>query len=122
MGEISTGTTITFQTGFCAEITAVNFGGMSRPVIDLAHMGSTDVRAQAIGKLYMPGALTVELLFDPDTAPPIAEDAESVTVTFPDSTTWVGTGALTDFSWGAPLEDKMTASATLSFTGAITVT
>jgi len=122
MGDISTGLTIAFQSGFLAEIIDASLDGMTRPKIDMAHMASTAVRAQKLGRLYTPPDLRVQLLFDPDEEPPIAEDAESVTITFPNGATWVGTAGLTDFSGSFPLEDRMTCECVLGFVGAITVT
>ena len=122
MAVIGTGTTITFATGFCAEILSVDHGGAGRDSIDTTHMGTTTARTFMPTTLYDPGALTVQLQFIPSTAPPWLNAAETVTVTFSDATTWACSGFLTSFEYGDPLENKLTATVTIKFSGAITIT
>lgn len=122
MADIGTGTSITFSSGFMAEILSVNHSGISREAIDDTHMGTTTARSFQPSDLYDPGELSVELQFDEDTKPPIDGATETITVTFPSGATWAADGFMTDFEYSDPLEDKMTATATLKFTGDITVT
>jgi hypothetical protein len=121
--DIGTGTTITFDGGFFAQILDVSHGGIERGAINTSHMGTTVAHTFLHTDLYDPGELTVELHFNPATAPPwlVADGEEAVTVTFPDATTWAANGFLTGFEYGDPLEEKMTATATIKFTGAITI-
>lgn len=125
-----TGSTITFSSGFFAEITSISHSGMSRESIGTSHMGTTGGRTFIPGDLYDPGELSVELNFDPtdDVTAPLTNAAETVTVTIPNSptattvTTWAASGFMTGFEYTDPLEDLMTASATIKFSGDITIT
>ena len=130
------GVSISFSTGFCAMITNVDWDGTERPSIDVSNnsiavSGGTGIAGAKLftpGLIYDPGKLTVELLFDPNTAPPITGAAETITVTLPKTAgqtvgaTWAASGFLESFKFGAPMEDKMTASAVLKFSGPITIT
>lgn len=120
--EIGTGASIAFQTGFFGEILDINLQGMSRPSVKTSHMGTVGPDTFKPGKLWDPGGAQVEFAFDPTTKPPIDAAAETITITWEDGTTWAVSGYMTDFEVGNPLEDKMTATATLKFTGDITVT
>lgn len=117
------GTTITFGTSnFSADLLDVTPPGPSREVIDISHMGL------ASGfKEFMPsdlvdwGEAKLTVAFDPATVPPIAAAAETVTITFPDGTTWAFTGFLTKYESKAPMEDKMTADVTVKVSGKVTI-
>ena len=86
-------------------------------------MLTTGGRTFMPGDLYDPGEMTVEMHFANNVMPPveIGDVAETVTVTFPDSATWTASGFMTGFEFNDPLEDKMTATATLKFTDEIGV-
>lgn len=120
--QIGTGTTITFDSGFFAQILSVNHSGISRGSIDTTHMGTTTARTFAATDLFDAGELEVEIHFNPDTRPPIDDAAETCTVTFPSTATLAGSAFMTGFQYGDPLEDKMTATATLKFSGDLTFT
>jgi len=122
MADVGTGTSITFSSGFFAEILSVGHSGISREDIDITHMGTTVAREFMPSDLYEPGELSVELAFDPSTPPPITGAAETITVTFPDASTAAASGYLSSFDYTDPLEEKMTATATIKFSGAITWT
>ena len=131
-----TGTLITFGTSaFTSELLGVEGSGISRPSIDTSHMGTAAPgnnvianRTSIPGDLTDPGSINIELHFDPDQEPPIDQVSETITITFPlaagDSTAakWAATGYMTDFSFGAQMEDKMTATATIKWSGNITLT
>jgi len=122
--DISTGITITFSTGFFAEILDVSPPGSSRESIQTSHMGTTNnAHTFTPADLVDWGELSVEMAFAPATTPPIASAAEVIVITFPDSgaSTWTFTGFMTGFEPSAPLEDRMTASATIKVTGAVAV-
>ena len=119
---ISTGASITFSSGFLAQITSINHSGIERPAIDTSHFGTTTARTFIVGSLFDAGTLEVGLVFDPDTKMPITGAAESVTITYSDGSTWVASGFLTGFTVTAQLEERVEATATLKFTGDITVT
>lgn len=133
--DIGTGATIAFATGFFAQITDINWSGISRPAIDTSHMGISASGAGKFGeKTFMPGdlvdpgELTVEMHFNPITDPPIGDATETMTLTFPtfsgDSTgtTYACDGFFTDWEFSVPLEDKMVATATLKLSGNVTIT
>ena len=123
---VGTGATITFSTGFFAEILAINSADWSREVIETTHMGTTTARTFTPSTLYDSGTFSVELLMVPGTTPvtPMTAAAETVTVTFPDvgTATYAASGFMTEFSYSIPLGDRITATASIKFTGAITVT
>jgi len=130
--NVSTGLTITFSSGFFAQITDVQWSGITRPAIKTSHMGTAAPAAGKFGNdtfipgdLSDPGELQVEGHFNPDTLPPIDGAAETCTVSIPGSATpatWAGSAFMTNFEVGMPLEDKMTFTATLKFSGNITRT
>lgn len=129
MADEGFGTTITFQSGFCAEILDVSWDGIERNAIDTSHMTTVDGwMTFLLSDLKDPGELTVELQFDPDESPPITAAAETVTVTFPIpaggsvAATWACSGGLTSMGIAVPHNDKMTASCKLKFSGAPTFT
>ena len=120
---IGTGTTISFASGFLAEILDITLPGMSRESIQTSHMGTSGDHTFTPAKLVDNGEMVVELGFDADEDPPIDDDPETVTITFPDSgsSTWVFTGFLTGYEGSDPLEDRVTATATVKVTGGIVI-
>lgn len=123
------GMTITFSSGFFAKIRVVSWNNMSRAAIDTSHAGTSNGEMTFIpSDLVDPGGLQIEGLFDHNTEFPTGSAAETVTVTFPlasgeaSAATWVASGFLTDASFSAPYDGVVTFSATLKFSGAITVT
>jgi len=122
---LGTGLAITYQSGLFAEILDFSWSGIERGVIDGTHFASTNAREYTPTTLYDPGEITVEMLFDPETNPTtaISAVAETVTVTYADpapASTMAASGFMTAFEITAPLEDRMTATATIKLTGAIT--
>ncbi len=126
--DVGFGITLTFSSGFFAEITNVD-GSMSRDPVDTTHSTTTGGYKTFIpSDLIDHGEVEVELHFDPDvgTGIPIDGAAETVTITFPtpvggsSGATWAASGFLTNFSFSAPIDDKMTANATLKLSGDIT--
>lgn len=129
MASLGFGTAITFSTGFCAEITDVKVGGLSREAVDVTNFGSAGGYKEFIpSDLIDSGELEVELIYDTDTAPPIGGAAETVTVTFPlksgetTAATLACTGFLTDSEESVPIDDKMSQSVTIKFSGQRTYT
>jgi hypothetical protein len=125
MSDTGTGTTIVFATSaFSAEITGITAGGVSRESYDTSHMGTTGSMTKAPKKLVDQGTIDIDFKFNPNAQPPYSGATETVTITFPipagDSAgaTLIGSGFITDFSWGAELEEEMTASATLTWAAA----
>lgn len=110
---------------FIAEITNISWDGISRASIPTSHMQTSTAHTFIPSDLYDPGNLALELNFDQDALPPITAAAEAITVTVPEggtvTATWVASGFVTDFSWNAPDEDKMTATCGIKFTGEVGV-
>lgn len=127
--NVGFGIAITFNSGFCAYITNLDHSGLSRSAIDVSNNATVTPFGRVIipGKLIGPGQYSVDLLFDPNLLPPISAAAETITVTWPKlavttAATWACSGFLSDFSSSSPMDDKMTAKAILTLSGAITVT
>jgi len=131
--DIGTGATIVFATtgaesDWAAEVMNISFDGMSREFVESSHMGTTGAKTFVVGDLYDPGEVSLDLNFDQDALPDITAAAEIITITMFDgpgvttTTSWAFSGALSGYSWTAPLEDKMTAQATIKVLGGITVT
>ncbi len=121
MAQVGTGISIAFASGFLAEIINAADQGIERAAIDASHMGSAQMEFLA-GRLANLGSSEIEIAFDPQATPPIEAAAETVTITFPDGTTWARTGFMTGFQWQAPFEDRMTATCSIKYTGQLTIT
>lgn len=134
--DISTGLTLVLATsGFTADVLNVDWSGISRESIETSHMGTSPAGANKIGnKTFMPGDLidpgeiVMEIHFNPENLPPIGEAAEIATLTWPKAAdqsvagSWSAEVFETEFSLGAPLEEKMTGTLTLKVSGEITQT
>ena len=136
--DVGTGVTLTAGTSsWSASIIGMQPFSASVNVFNTSHAGTAAVGAAEIGnatyiagRIEDAGELTVEVLYNPDTVPPIGT-SETWTVQFPasggDSTgaSLAGTGIMTALTPTVPLgesEDKMTASVTVKWAGAITLT
>lgn len=125
--KISTGATISFQSGFFGEILSIGWGGIERGSIETTHMGTPSGYKQFIpGNLADPGELEVEFNFQAEKTPPITNAAETITVTYNSdgagsTSTWSASGFMTAFECEAPVEEVMKGTATIKFTGPITV-
>lgn len=128
MADVGFGTTITFGTsGFTAELRSVNGPSMDRPAIDTSHMTTAGGKRTFIpSDLTDHGEVELEILFDPDTEPPIDLVAEQITITYPvpagqtNGATYVFSGFVTAFEPSAPYDDLMTGSITIKVSGDIT--
>lgn len=123
---IGTGATVTFSSGYLAEIISIQGSGTNRASIATSHLGTTGGMTYIPAKLYDPGTLTVELQMVPGTTPitPLTAAAETITVTFPDTgaATYAASGFMTGFDYSIPLEDRVTQTVNIQFSGNITVT
>lgn len=120
---LGTGTSISFGTSnFTANILSIDGQELSRVSVQTSHLGTTDYHTFIPGKLVDPGGVDIEIQFDPDDFPPIDEDTETITVSFGTGGSWAASGFATGFTWGAPLEDMMTGTLTVKFSGPITPT
>ncbi len=126
--DIGTGASIAFDSGFLAEITNIDWGGIERVAVNTSHLLTTPAHTHIPGDLYDSGELSVDIHFDPDLTPPFNDVTETVTLTFPlpagktTAAKWVAQGFFTGIEPGIPLEDKMVATVTLKLTGEIVVT
>jgi hypothetical protein len=128
---VPTGTTITFATsGFTANIiNSIQWTGISRPVIETTHFGSTQATTRQIGgrtfipgKLTDPGTLEIEVQYDPTAEIPVRRDAETITIQPPTgqaSGTISGTGFVSQVSIGEPLDGLPTAQLTIKWSGLV---
>ena len=125
--DLGTGATLTgagIDSTLFAEILSMDWSGIARESIEISHMGTAGGTTFIPSDLYDPGELAVELnfaqgsIFEVDAAP----NAVVVTVKNGAATnTWSANGFITSLDWSVPLEDKMTANATIKFTDEITV-
>jgi len=122
------GASITFSGGFFARITNIGWSGIARNPLETTSNASTaNAKTFIPSSVYDPGEMSVDLRLDPDTTPPITGSSETITLTFPinpdnvGAATWSAVGFLTSYDLTAPMEDVMGASATVKFTGPITV-
>ena len=122
MAAVGTGITITSAASFVWEVIDSPTQGESREAIDVTSHNSTNYRTFIPGDLIDGGELSFSVMLDPDNSPmPLSSAAEEFVVTFPTSltngATLTFTGFLTEWSWTAPLEDKMTADITIKIDG-----
>lgn len=123
------GASVTFGTsGFTANIASISHDGIERTAIPTTHLGTTTAMTFIPGDLFDPGELSLDIQFDPDDYPPIDQPAETITVTFPlgsggsSAATWAASGFATGFSYAVAVEELMTGTLTVKFTGDITDT
>jgi hypothetical protein len=122
--DVGHGCIITFGTSFFANVEDIEWSGISRDSVETTHMETSGGQTYIPTDNYDPGTLSVTWQHDHDhTNNPATSTAETVTLTFPDTTaSWAATGFLTDFGFTAPDKDKMMATGTLKFSGSITMT
>jgi len=121
------GTTISFSSGFLAEVQSVSLSGYERNAIETTHMTSTNGwRTFQPSDLKDPGTLSLDISFRPNDNIPITGAAETVTVTFPvpsggsTGATLACSGFLTKFDFTDPMDERMTATCELKLTAAPT--
>lgn len=126
MADVGTGATIVFTTSaFTSEITAINGTDISRPSLKTSHLGTTAWDTFIPGDLADAGGVDLEFLFDPDEIPPVTAAPEVITITLPipsggaAGATAVGTGYIESWSYGVPLEELMTGSARIKWSGEV---
>jgi len=129
MASLGFGTSITFQSGFFAEITDVKISGIARESVDVTNFASTNGWKEFIpSEMKDGGELEVEIIHDTNDAAPVDQASETVTITFPlkgaesSGATYASSGFMTNYDITVPGEDKITATATIKFSGAPTVT
>lgn len=136
--DIGRGATLTLATDTweaTAEITSIEWSGITREFVETTHLGTTLPLAGFLGsRTYLPldhtdgGTIAIEFNFNPDLKPAFETAAETITVTWlgPDDgagATWVASGFWTEYGTGPIVEnEKMTGSGTFKITGTITIT
>lgn len=131
MADGGHGATITFQSGFFAELVAISHSGYERGVTETTHSTSTDGwRTFQPSDLKNLGEVEATLRLRPNDTPPIDQAPETGTVTFP-IPSGSSTGAkltatmfMTNFSYNVDCigDDAMEASVTLKLSGSPTWT
>lgn len=115
---IGTGCTLAFAgtAGFDGEVESFNLDGEEIAVIDFSHLGSTGYRKKKFGSLIEPPQATINVNFDPAAPPPMGSVGD-ITITFPDTSTLSGSGAVISRGAEVPLEDKMMGNFVFQFDG-----
>lgn len=85
--DIGTGASVVFGTsGIAVNFTSMDLGEQSIEVIDTTHLGTANFKTVMGGDLKDPGEWTFEFQWDNEAGPAPSATAETVTVTFPQST------------------------------------
>lgn len=117
------GTTITFSSGFLAEILSLQWTGIERMSVPTTHFGTTGGKTFVPADLTDPGELVVEMHHDATATPPLTGVAETVTITWPTGApaeTHACSGFLSGYEINAADEEKVRATSRLKLTGPIT--
>lgn len=122
------GVSITFETGFFAWILDVAPATMTREALETTNSSTTTQRTFRPEQLCNNGEMRVTLQFNAATTPPITSAASTCTITFPmasgaaTASTWAGSAFLTRYEPQVPINGIMTATCTVKWAGAITIT
>lgn len=120
---LGAGTTITFQSGYFAEILSMTRTGVARTPVPTTTFATTGGQTFVPSDTYDPGELVVEAHRDPSVAVPITAAAESITITWPTgapSETEVFSGFLVDHEVIAQREEKVRETLRIKASGNIT--
>lgn len=119
------GVTVGFGTSnFTAEVLGVTPPNLSRPDIDVTHLGTTKFKAFEPGDLVDGGECTLRIAYFPSDVPPIRGVAEVITITMPDSgaTAVTFSGYCKGFAPGEMTEDsRVEATMTLKVAGEVSI-
>jgi hypothetical protein len=124
MGVIqdATGSTAVFGTSsFSFNLTGIGVGNASRESIPTSHLGTVNAQTFTGATLPDHGELTLVGYFSSNVAPPLGGAAETVTITFPDSTTWAASVFMTGWSWNTAQAESSSATATFKISGVPTL-
>lgn len=115
------GTTAIFTKGFECYVREVTAPALTRTAIDTTHMGSASDYRTFIPGLIDPGEITLDIYFDAKQTLPVedgaAGDLDTLTLTFPDASTWTCSGFTTGYSPAIPMDDAMTCTLTFKVSG-----
>lgn len=130
--KIGYGTTFAIQSGSpldyvtIAEVTNITPPNLARDAVDATHTASEEGWREFIPGLKDAGEVSIELNFVPGSESTAllmeafnADDPVSCKITFPDSpaTEWTFAAIMTGFETEAPVDDKLTATATFKLSG-----
>lgn len=122
------GVAITFDSGFFAWILDVAPATMSREALETTNSATTTQRTFRPEQLLNNGEMRCTIQFDAAKSPPIGDAAETCTITYPmaagaaTASTWAGSAFMTRYEPQVPINGIMTATCTLKWAGAITIT
>ena len=131
--DLGTGATLSIAgaTVFTAQYQNLAWDGVERAVIQTSHLGTTTAHSFTHGDLYDPGTLSCDLWWDINKTPPFTGSGSTVSVitltlpvapTFAVAGTVAASGFVTGIGMAIPLEDMMTQTVNIKFTGTITFT
>ena len=129
MADEGSGATITFGTsGTALQCISIQGSGIAREALETTHLATTGGYKTYLPADYKdPGEISCTFRYNPDTQPPVAAVAETITITYPVPTgknngaTEASSGFVTTFD-GPSLENDtiMDATCTIKRTGAVT--
>jgi hypothetical protein len=131
MADGGFGASITFSTGFFAEVTGLRRTGFHRDALETTHMTTSNGDRTFIpSDLLDEGAYEIDfyLVANTSTETPMNAASGAFTITYPIpaggsvAATAAGTGFLTDIGEEIPMDGIMTRTATLKITGTVTHT
>lgn len=125
--DVGNGTSITFGTSsWAGQFTAVRRSGETRPSIKTSDLSTTIADTFIPGDLIDRGSLECDIQYDFDDPPPTNSVPETITLTAPvpsgltNGATISGTGFITDHDLDIPMDDLMTGSITIKWSGDVT--
>lgn len=133
--DIGQGATVSFgailtnsTTSNTFKVNNVNWGGITRDVVDASHMLTSGGKDFVASEIYDPGELSIEIQYDPSVNPitPLtnATTAQVVYMRFPSGGTatyaWSAHGYMSGFEAGIPRDDMMTGTVTIKLSGNVT--
>lgn len=82
MADVGDGTTFT-MTGFSGDIISTDSADVAFASVGTFHLGTTGGKTYISGDTYDPGTITLVLIHDPDTQPPLTGVTATGTITYP---------------------------------------
>lgn len=116
--------------GDVGNIISISGPDQTRDSIDISTMDSISKAREFISGLWDAGEVTIEINYD-GASGGTANDLSTAfqlgtgevwTIAFPDTSTWAATGFITSLGHAIPVDDKITQSFTIKFTGVPTYT
>ena len=110
-----------------AEVISITPPSTSVDTVDATHMGSSSATREFIAGLIDPGETSFEMNYVPGSSSETlllavlaSRTPTQCKITFPGSKTWTFTGIMTKLDTTAPLDGKMTSTATFKLTTSVT--